>query len=273
MKKLEVKEKVFVVKYGWKKEGEHYMQKMAQEEWIWIYGGWNSCAHSCPHEDTTSMDACSFGWMCQYAMSPAHLFKPGGHGAFKTQTMCTNLAKVLWGCLEHHHLVLLWGAWNPIPSPLKPWTISSIPKLAQWAFFGTLWRERHSMREQRNVTEGQRNLAVGGSASKQNQSLTQTASTSPGHVEANQIQQLFLIWHSISGSKSLLRFPHPIPLLSDACFFKKYSFLRRQARDRNQLAQVEHQVGKETVLCSYHKAPTIWCKAGSSSADLEKEDK
>jgi len=49
------------------------------------------------------------------------------------------------------------------------------------------------MREQGNVTEGQRNLVVGGTAAKQNRSLTQTASTSPGHVAANQIQQLFLI--------------------------------------------------------------------------------
>lgn len=65
------------------------------------------------------------------------------------------------------------------------------------------------MREQGNVTEGQQNSPVGGTATKQNQSLTQTASTSPGHVSANQIQQLFLIWHSALGSKSRSHFPNP----------------------------------------------------------------
>lgn len=48
--------------------------------------------------------------------------------------------------------------------------------------------KENSTSKQGNVTEGHRNLAVGVTAAKQNLSSTRMASTSPGHMAANQIQ-------------------------------------------------------------------------------------
>lgn len=95
------------------------------------------------------------------------------------------------------------------------------PKPALGTFCHGL-KERHSISKQGNVTEGHRNSAVGVTAAKQNLSSTRTASTSSGHMAANQIQRVFLIWHSALSSNSLLRFPQPISSLPDVWFFKKY---------------------------------------------------
>lgn len=62
----------------------------------------------------------------------------------------------------------------------------------------------------------------GETAAKQNLSSTQTASPGPGHMAANQVHQVFLVWHSVFSRKSLLTFPQPIPSLLDVCLFKTY---------------------------------------------------
>lgn len=76
---------------------------------------------------------------------------------------------------------------------------------------------------------------MGVTAAKQNLSLTRMASTRPGHTAANQIKRVFIIWHSALSSKSLLRFPQPIPSLPDVCFFNKYLTTCKKEKSHNSL--------------------------------------
>lgn len=93
-------------------------------------------------------------------------------------------------------------------------------------------------------------LWEGEPAAKQNLSSTQTASPSPGHMAANQVHQVFLVWHTMFSRKSLLTFPQPIPSLPDVCFFRTHLIRCKK---------------KGTILWE-HTDSEGWASAGSGRA-------
>jgi len=101
--------------------------------------------------------------------------------------------------------------WSQLIPQFLPCSVSSTPRPALGIVCHGLKRE--AQHRQGNVTEGCQYPAVGVTAAKENLSWTWTASTSPVHIAANQMQRAFLIWHSTLSSKSLFRFPQPIPSL------------------------------------------------------------
>lgn len=86
------------------------------------------------------------------------------------------------------------------------------------------FEEKDTAQVNKEIREGHRNSAVAGgeTAAKQNLSSTQTAFPGPGHMAANQVHQVFLVWHSVFSRKSLLTFPQPISSLPDVYLFTTY---------------------------------------------------